>query len=121
MVLKKKHSTLTQLAIEPELTLACCGVVMRFTSTILSHIELKKYVKYESEEERMLALKTKCLIKNADKFRIANETTLDDCWIKLDQEYGDIDTLVADIFTQWSNLKSPNNDAQVIKFMAFPV
>ena len=80
-------------------------------------MDFKKHVKYESVEEHMLALKTRCLIKNADKLRVSNETTSDDCWIKLDQEYGDIDTLVADIFTQWSNLKPPNNDSQFIKFM----
>ena len=38
----------------------------------------------------MLALKTKCFTKTWDKQRVENELTLEDCWIKLDQQYGDI-------------------------------
>ena len=79
--------------------------------------EFDKHVKYESEEEKMLALKTKCLLKAADKQRVCNESTLADCWKKLDDEYGDIDTLVADIFTTWNKLKPPVNDHQFIKFI----
>ena len=38
--------------------------------------EFEQHVKYESQEERMLALKTKCLLKAVDKKRVANELTL---------------------------------------------
>ena len=65
----------------------------------------------------MLALKTKCLTKAVDKNRVANELTLSGCWEKLDDEYGDIDTLVAEIFSNWGNLKPPTSDAQFIKFV----
>ena len=79
--------------------------------------EFEKHVLYETEEERMLALKSKCLSKAADKQRIENELTLADCWKSLDQQYGDIDTLVTEIFAQWRDLKAPTNDAQLIKFV----
>ena len=74
-------------------------------------------MKYESQEERMLALKTKCLLKAVDEKRVANELTLSGCWEKLDDEYGDIDTLVAEIFSNWGNLKAPTTDADFIKFV----
>ena len=74
-------------------------------------------MKYESQEERMLALKTKCLLKSVDKKRVANELTLKGCWEKLDDEYGDIDTLVAEIFSNWGNLKAPTTDTDFIKFV----
>ena len=41
--------------------------------------EFDKHVKYETEEQKILALKTKCLLKNSDKQRIANEDTLASC------------------------------------------
>ena len=34
--------------------------------------DFRKHVKYETKGEKMLALKTKCLTKSADKQRIAN-------------------------------------------------
>ena len=79
--------------------------------------EFEQHVKYESEDQRMLALKTKCLLKAADKKRVANELTLSGCWKKLDDEYGDIDTLVAEIFSKWSNLKAPTTDKDFIAFV----
>ena len=79
--------------------------------------EFEQHVKYESQEERMLALKTKCLLKAADKKRVANELTLSGCWKKLDDEYGDIDTLVAEIFSKWSKLKAPTTDKDFIAFV----
>ena len=77
--------------------------------------EFEQHVKYESQEERMLALKTKCLLKAVDKKRVANELTLSGCWERLDDEYGDIDTLLAEIFSNWGNLKAPTSDADFIK------
>ena len=79
--------------------------------------DFKNHVKYESEGEKMLALKTKCLVKYPDKQRVSNMMTLQECWDKLDEEYGDIDTLVAEVFSTWENLKPPTNDPQFIKFV----
>ena len=79
--------------------------------------EFRQHVKYDSEEEKLLALKTTCLVKAADKTRVANELTLNGCWSRLDAEYGDVASLVADIFASWDKLKTPTNDAQLIKFI----
>merc|ERR1712082_383969 len=65
----------------------------------------------------MLALKTRCLLKSVDKNRVENEMTLKDCWERLDEEEGDIDTLVADIFLSWQNLKPPKTDQDFTKFV----
>ena len=48
--------------------------------------EFEKHVKYEGDEEKMLALKTKCLTKSYDKQRVANEVSLSDCWDKLNSK-----------------------------------
>ena len=64
-----------------------------------------------------MALKQKCLIKQADKDRVANEITLKMCWDRLDNEYGNLETTIYDIFTSWRNLKSPVNDKQFVEFM----
>ena len=79
--------------------------------------DFQNHVKYETDGEKMLALKTKCLTKPADKQRIANMMTLAECWEKLDEEYGDIATLVAEVFSMWENLKPPITDPQFIKFV----
>ena len=92
-----------------------------FKGTKMEYLRFKQdfqnHVKYETEGEKMLALKTKCLIKGADKQRIANMMSLNECWEKLDEEYGDIATLVAEVFATWENLKPPTNDSQFIKFV----
>ena len=41
--------------------------------------DFKNHVKYESEGEKMLALKTKCLVKYPDKQRVSNMMTLQEC------------------------------------------
>lgn len=79
--------------------------------------EFEKHVKYETEDEKLMALKTECLSKAADKRKISNESTLEDCFKKLDQAYGDVHTLVAEIFSNWTNLRPPKTDTEFIKFM----
>ena len=61
--------------------------------------DFQNHVKYESDGEKVLALKTKCLTKNADKQVVANMMTMQECWEKLDEEYGNIDTLVSELFS----------------------
>ena len=80
--------------------------------------DFQKHVKYESDGEKVLALKTKCLTKNADRKLVANMMTMQECWEKLDEEYGNIDTLVSEVFSTWANLKNPTNDQQFVKFVA---
>ena len=46
-----------------------------------------------------------------------NEQTLQDCWDRLEEECGDINTLVAEIFQNWQSLKNPRNDQEFIKFV----
>ena len=72
---------------------------------------------YATDKERMLALKTKCLLSKPDMRRVENEQTLKECFDRLDEEYGDINTLVADILLNWQNLKSPKTDQEFIKFV----
>ena len=79
--------------------------------------EFSNHVTYQSDKERMLALKTKCLLNKSDRYRVQNEQSLKECWARLDEEYGDINTLVADIFLSWQNLKPPKTDAEFIKFV----
>ena len=52
--------------------------------------KFKNHVKYETEQEKLMALQSKCLSKDDDKKTVANEVTLKGCWEKLDYEYGDI-------------------------------
>ena len=80
--------------------------------------DFQNHVKYESDGEKVLALKTKCLTKNADKHVVANMMTMQECWEKLDEEYGNIDTLVSELFSSWASLKNPTNDSQFVKFVA---
>ena len=80
--------------------------------------DFQNHVKYESDGEKVLALKTKCLTKNADKQIVANMMTMQECWEKLDEEYGNIDTLVSEVFSSWASLRNPTNDPQVVKFVA---
>ena len=92
-----------------------------FDGTKKNYLRFKKefsnHVTYTTDKERMLALKTRCLLKSVDKNRVENEMTLKDCWDRLDEEYGDIDTLVADIFLSWQNLKPPKTDQDFTKFV----
>ena len=80
-------------------------------------IEFNKHVKYNTEDEKVLALKEKCLEKKADKERVANKSTLKECWEILDQEHGDTETTVCDIFKQWRNLKTPTTDKALVEFV----
>ena len=80
-------------------------------------LDFERHVKYDTEEECLLALKQKCLVKQADKDRVANEIALKKCWDRLDNEYGNLETTICDIFTSWRNLKSPVNDKQFVEFM----
>ena len=77
----------------------------------------EKHVKYATEDENVMALKTECLSKAADVRLVSNEETLQDCFEKLDKAYGDVHTLVAEIFSNWTNLKPPKSDSEFIKFM----
>ena len=47
--------------------------------------EFSNHVTYASDKERMLALKTKCLLKNIDKDCVMNEQTLKEYWERLDE------------------------------------
>ena len=91
-----------------------------FDGTKKNYLRFKKefsnHVTYATDKERMMALKSKCLTKNADKNRVMNEQTLQACWERLDEEYGDIHTLVGEIFQNWANLKPPRTDQEFIKF-----
>ena len=91
-----------------------------FDGTKKNYLRFKKefsnHVTYATDKERMMALKSKCLTKNSDKNRVMNEQTLQACWERLDEEYGDIHTLVGEIFQNWANLKPPKTDQEFIKF-----
>ena len=52
-------------------------------------IEFTKHVTYDTDAEKVLALKEKCLLTKADKERVANMASLKECWDILDQEHGD--------------------------------
>ena len=80
-------------------------------------LDFAKHVNYDTEEEKLLALKERCLTSKADKDRVANQTSLKECWRVLDAEHGDTETTVCDIFKQWKNLRTPNNDKQFVEFM----
>ena len=92
-----------------------------FDGTKKNYLRFKKefsnHVTYATDKERMMALKSKCLVKSADKNRVMNEQTLQACWDRLDEEYGDIHTLVGEIFQNWANLKPPRTDQDFIKFV----
>ena len=76
----------------------------------------KTHVNYETEAEKVLALKTKCLTKSFDQEKIANLDSLEECWNVLDKKYGNVPTLVSEIYTTWKNLKMPTTDEQFVKF-----
>ena len=80
-------------------------------------VAFKKHVLYDTPEENLLALKERCLTKSADKERVANMITLDDCWKVLDAEYGDTETTVCDVFKQWRTLKTPTSDKEIVEFV----
>ena len=80
-------------------------------------IDFKNHVKYDTEEENLLALKQKCLLNQRDKDRVANLRTLKDVWERLDDEYGNLETTICNIFKSWRNLKPPTNDQQFVEFM----
>ena len=72
--------------------------------------EFNAHVTYETDKQRMIALKQKCLLKENDKRRVMNEITVAACFKKLDEEYGDVNTLVAEIFKTWRAIKPPKTD-----------
>ena len=80
-------------------------------------INFEKHVKYDDEDERVLALKQRCLSKEADRVRVANCQTLSDCWEQLDGEHGSVETTVCDILNTWNNLKPPTTDVQFVNFV----
>ena len=80
-------------------------------------VAFEKHVNYDTPTENLLALKERCLLKSADKERIANMVTLDECWKVLDAEYGDTETTVCDVFKQWRALKTPTSDKEIVKFV----
>ena len=75
------------------------------------------YVNYESEAEKVHALKAKCLKKPEDRKRISNITKLVDCWKVLDLKYGDKNVLVTKLLTSWEQLKAPRNDTEFVEFV----
>ena len=93
----------------------------RFDGRKMSYQRFKtsfgKYVNYETPSEKVLALKEKCLLETADKERVANMETLDECWKVLDAEYGDTETAVCDVFKQWRSFKTPSNDKELVEFV----
>ena len=79
--------------------------------------KFQDHVTYDTEKDRLMVLQSKCLSRAEDKKIVANEVSLEDCWKKLDEEYGDIDTLVAEIFSNWTELKPPKNDKEFVEFV----
>ena len=79
--------------------------------------EFNAHVTYETDKQRMIALKQKCLLKENDKRRVMNEITVAACFKKLDEEYGDVNTLVAEIFKTWRAIKPPKTDQDFINFV----
>ena len=93
----------------------------KFTGQKMNYQRFKtnfgKYVNYETPSEKLLALKEKCLVENADKERVANLDSLEACWKVLDAEYGDTETTVCDVFKQWRSFKTPSNDKEFVDFV----
>ena len=79
--------------------------------------KFKDHVTYDTEKEKLMVLQSKCLSQEEDRRIVANEITLENCWKKLDQEYGDIDTLVAEIFSNWTELKPPKTNKEFVEFV----
>ena len=79
--------------------------------------KFETHVKYNAPEDRLMALQEKCLTQESDKKMIENEVSLEGCWEKLDQEYGDKNALVAEIFSNWFELKSPKTDKEFVEFV----
>ena len=55
-------------------------------------------------------------MKTAAKNQVMNKQTLKVCWERLDKEYGEIHTLVGEIFQNWASLKPPRSDQEFFKF-----
>jgi hypothetical protein len=79
--------------------------------------EFRLHVNYETEAEKILALKKKCLVKYADKRKVAHAMTLEKCWDILEEKYGDTDTVVVEIFSTWAQFKTPKNDEEIVKLV----
>ena len=77
--------------------------------------EFKDHVKYENEKDRLYALKYEC-VKPADRKKIANLKTVKECFDVLDKTYGNVHSLVTEVFNKWNNLKIPVTDQQFIRF-----
>ena len=93
----------------------------KFEGTRRDYFRFKKdfnlHVNYETEAEKILALKLKCLKKSSDKRRIANATSLEECWWKLDEFYGDPTPVIVEIVSTWIKLETPIEDAELVKFV----
>ena len=91
-----------------------------FNGSKIDYLQFKKefnnHVLYETEAEKLQALKSTCLKKNFDKEKVRNLDSLKDCWDVLDKKYGNIPTLVSEIYNKWRNLKMPKNDPEFVKF-----
>ena len=79
--------------------------------------DFQTHVKYDTENERVHALKTKCLKKAEDKKKVANLDTLNECWSCLDEKYGDKNVLITRILNTWDQFKTPKNDSEFVKFV----
>ena len=79
--------------------------------------DFQTHVRYDTENERVHALKTKCLKKAEDKRKVANLDTLSECWDILDQKYGDKNVLVTKMLNTWDQFKTPRNDTEFVKFV----
>ena len=79
--------------------------------------DFQKHVLYESEDQKLLALKTKCLTKDKDKNKVIHVEKLVDCWKVLDTEYGNLNSLVAEVWCKMEGLNAPKTDAEFIRFV----
>ena len=62
-----------------------------------------KLVTYENEIDKVMAL-TKSLMKQSDKNRVSKELTLAACFVKLDEDYGDLTTLANECTSMIENI-----------------
>ena len=72
---------------------------------------------YEKENEKVLALKSVCLLEETDENAVAYEFTIEGCFKKLDENYGDKDILVGEIFSNWLNLEPVKTELEVSDFV----
>ena len=72
---------------------------------------------YENENERVLALQSVCLLEENDKNAVAYELTIEGCFKKLDEEHGDKDILMGEIFSNWLNLEPVKTELEILEFV----